>query len=343
MTSESPSLTDVPFAPPLPNTNQPFTRLPQATVTPQPTIEISIPMSFPDPRIHVPEVIAGRLLLPNGLSPSKWTDEHFKQYFPQTLSEEEAKELREFARQAEAELKKQFYEEKKQEEEGFLDKLKRVASTLAHDLWRDVEGLLPGSLSSIPDKVNSWLENLLPEGLLDDLDSYDRQVQFSEKVHENIDKLFKTNLAAFYGPDVAHPNADLALGILPSPYDILGKLCVPTTSLSSIKGWKVGQPINNRTVIGKAPKWSTVRARHWKNKAFLHENGQINAPQLYEPTAENIARMKKGLAPQTYNPAKQKLESIELHHDPSQSQGGLFNFIEVTPDQHARLDPHRHI
>ena len=53
--------------------------------------------------------------------------------------------------------------------------------------------------------------------------------------------------------------------------------------------------------------------------------------------------MKKGLAPQLLNEKTGKLQSVELHHDPGQRTGNLFNFIEVTPVQHAKLDPHRYI
>ena len=53
--------------------------------------------------------------------------------------------------------------------------------------------------------------------------------------------------------------------------------------------------------------------------------------------------MKKGLAPQRYNPNKQRLESVELHHDPGQRAGNLFNFTEVTPEQHAKLDKYRYV
>ncbi len=48
--------------------------------------------------------------------------------------------------------------------------------------------------------------------------------------------------------------------------------------------------------------------------------------------------MKRGLAPQIFNDDLAKWESIELHHDPSQTQGGLLNFIELTPQQHEKLD-----
>ena len=38
-----------------------------------------------------------------------------------------------------------------------------------------------------------------------------------------------------------------------------------------------------------------------------------------------------------------KLESMELHHDPAQRDGGLFDFIKVWPDEHVKLDPKRYL
>ena len=61
----------------------------------------------------------------------------------------------------------------------------------------------------------------------------------------------------------------------------------------------------------------------------------------YEPTPENIKRMERGLAPQFYNVKKQRWESIELHHEPPQRDGGLFDFKELTVEQHMAIDPHR--
>ena len=104
----------------------------------------------------------------------------------------------------------------------------------------------------------------------------------------------------------------------------------------------MGQEINNRTLLGDVPSWSTVRARHWKNEALKHRKGlSLNKEMKYEPTSENIKRMERGLAPQDYNVAKQRWESIELHHEPPQREGGLFDFIEVTVEEHKKLDPHR--
>jgi RHS repeat-associated protein len=99
-------------------------------------------------------------------------------------------------------------------------------------------------------------------------------------------------------------------------------------------GWKVGDPITNLTRTGKVPLWSTVRARFWKNEALLH-------PELYEEG--NLARMQKGLAPQRINPNTGELESMELHHNPAQRDGGLFEFQKCWPDEHAAIDPYRNL
>jgi len=51
--------------------------------------------------------------------------------------------------------------------------------------------------------------------------------------------------------------------------------------------------------------------------------------------------MQKGLAPQFRNPTTGLMESMELHHTIPQRNGGLFEFIKVTPDQHRLIDPFR--
>jgi hypothetical protein len=52
--------------------------------------------------------------------------------------------------------------------------------------------------------------------------------------------------------------------------------------------------------------------------------------------------MKKGLAEQRINPTTAELESKELHHPIPQRQGGK-EFIEVWPEEHARIDPCRRL
>ena len=118
---------------------------------------------------------------------------------------------------------------------------------------------------------------------------------------------------------------------------------IPTTQANDVRGWKVSDPINNRTINGNVPTWSAVRYRYWRNKELAHREGRAIEPQVYEATEENLARMKKGLAPQTYNEKTDRMESIELHHKPPQREGGKFDFVEVTPQMHENIDPYRNL
>ena len=81
------------------------------------------------------------------------------------------------------------------------------------------------------------------------------------------------------------------------------------------------------------------------NEALNVKNGVVTRAlqrEVYEPTTENIERMERGLAPQVEHPRTGKMVSVELHHIPPQREGGLFDFIEVTPWEHEGMDPHRH-
>lgn len=100
------------------------------------------------------------------------------------------------------------------------------------------------------------------------------------------------------------------------------------------RGWRAGDPITNLTAHGEVPAWSTVRARFWKNEAF-------NNSSTY--SAENLARMQRGLAPQRVNPLTGAVESMELHHRPPRREGGLFDVTPVWPSEHAAIDPFRHV
>ena len=99
------------------------------------------------------------------------------------------------------------------------------------------------------------------------------------------------------------------------------------------KGWKVGDDIRNLTSKGNLPKWNTVRQRYWKNQAYYNSNNY---------SAENVIRMQQGLAPQRLNPVTGLMESMELHHHMvPQRDGGLFDFIQVWPNEHLAIDPYR--
>ena len=93
---------------------------------------------------------------------------------------------------------------------------------------------------------------------------------------------------------------------------------------NATRGWHVGDPINNLTAKGNVPSWDAVRQRYWKNQRFYRT-------ATYGPT--DLARMRKGLAPQRINDFGQ-LESVQLHHNPPRSAGGLFDVRPLWPDQH---------
>ena len=116
--------------------------------------------------------------------------------------------------------------------------------------------------------------------------------------------------------------------------DLLGKGTKQgARALRKTRGWQVGDDITNLTRQGTVPKWPAVRQRHWKNRVHYAKPGEFSEA--------NLARMRQGKAPQHLNPKTGRMESVELHHDPAQRHGGLFDFTEVSPQEHARTDPFR--
>jgi hypothetical protein len=71
-----------------------------------------------------------------------------------------------------------------------------------------------------------------------------------------------------------------------------------------------------------------VRRRYWKNEAMYNAG---------DYTSDNLRRMRRGLAEQRKNPYTDLWESRHLHHDPLQSQGGLFEFKKLWPDEHYSM------
>ncbi len=108
---------------------------------------------------------------------------------------------------------------------------------------------------------------------------------------------------------------------------------LPSPGANAPRGWRPGDPINNLTPDGSVPSWSTVRERYWKNRAGDAKPGEFSK--------ESLERMNTGQAPMDFNPETGKYQPRELHHDPAQREGGRFRFIEVTPDVHKAIDPHR--
>jgi hypothetical protein len=97
-------------------------------------------------------------------------------------------------------------------------------------------------------------------------------------------------------------------------------------------GWRVGDDVYAATRAGNEPSWSTVRARFWKNTAADPET----AAQWDQA---NLARMRRGLAPQRFNPDKGGIESMELSHEPTPFREGGQNIVPRWPQDHAAQDP----
>ncbi len=114
-----------------------------------------------------------------------------------------------------------------------------------------------------------------------------------------------------------------------------GKPVPNTAKPSPAEGWRVGDDIYKPTAKGEAPNWSTVRARYWKNEAT-----KSYAAERYGG-AENVERMKRGLAPQKYNEQKGGWESMDLSHEPTPAREGGTSVVPRWPQDHANIDPHR--
>lgn len=117
------------------------------------------------------------------------------------------------------------------------------------------------------------------------------------------------------------------------------------TQANSTRGWQVGQDIRNLTKEGTIPKWNTVRQRYWKDQAEQLKSNP-SSPKYADTVKyceENVKRMERGLAPQKLNLEKGRFESVELHHIPPQREGGLFDVVEMWPEEHAKTDQFRRL
>ncbi|HEY3352553.1 MAG TPA: RHS repeat-associated core domain-containing protein, partial [Polyangia bacterium] len=98
--------------------------------------------------------------------------------------------------------------------------------------------------------------------------------------------------------------------------------------------WKVGQDIWKRTAKGTPPSWSTVRSRFWKNEA-----ARDGANARWGES--NVRRMRRGLAPERFNPDKGGMEAMELSHEPLPARAGGHRVVPRWPQDHAAVDPYR--
>lgn len=87
--------------------------------------------------------------------------------------------------------------------------------------------------------------------------------------------------------------------------------------------------------VGSQKTRSGQRQAYWKEKAKHPGAADYHGPA-------NVERMKRGRAPVRNHPERGFQESLELHHVPGYAHGGTF-VLEVWPERHAELDPHRHL
>ena len=235
--------------------------------------------------------------------------------------------------------------EQKFSDRSLLEKTKELGAFLAHETLEGISqvvGFVPQVLNDINDLGKQLGFSDAPHGFLSNgnnpLENYQNLVA---SAHKKLDQICSTKLANKYISrlDGNGSSPNFTLGTLPppgAPVPTIGR--IPPTQASSTWGWKVGQPIVNRTAFGRIPKWDTVRARYWKERA---QWAKSNPGHKYGD--HNISRMERGLAPQEFNEATRKMESTELHHIPPRREGGLFDFIEVSPAEHATLDDYRRL
>lgn len=317
---------------------------PSTSVTggPQPIKGLGDFISLPFP-ILMPmddlQPIANRTITRYPGSPSNWPIEAFYANVPQIFSTDEEARINELIKQKEQELHDQFYADEKNHPNYFLKKARHIGARLVHGFY-DKLAELKADLVSERQNVQELLEKLLPEGAFDEIPAYtlEQQYEAAAAIHDEIDQFFKTKLAYDYLPEVKALD-NLLIGVLPPPnsviWEILGQMRLPMSFANMVKGWKLGGCVRNLTSQGNLPKWTTVRRRYWKNEAFLNKTKYTEA---------NLKRMERGLAAKKYNKITEKWEKIELHHHLlPQRSGGLFDFKQLTPAEHAAADPYRRI
>jgi hypothetical protein len=240
---------------------------------------------------------------------------------------------------------------------SFLKQAQNLGSHLAHQVLDGVADLIsdrPRTLQVIKDATEHLSECIFQTPKYSEkfpqepgpVEIFEGRVASG---HQIIDKVYDTAQADFYTPEnkeLREASDPFSYGVLPPPGRLAGgrplnvgaiQGRLAPTMANSTWGWKVGEPINNKTWWGGTPKWSAVRALHWKNQA---EWAKSNPGHEY---GNNIPRMEKGLAPQRVNDFTGQIERMELHHIPPQRDGGRFDFIELWPNEHASADSYRKI
>ena len=104
-----------------------------------------------------------------------------------------------------------------------------------------------------------------------------------------------------------------------------------TTPKTSPGAWSLGEPINKMTYKGY-PTWATARSRYWKNEAYYNSG-------KYE--TNDLARMKNGKPPLSWDDPHNKYMPDELHHKNGRKipdPHNIDNLEALTAKEHARRD-----
>jgi len=102
------------------------------------------------------------------------------------------------------------------------------------------------------------------------------------------------------------------------------------------KRWKVGDDPFQEDAQGKSPSMSTLRKRFWKNEA-----AEPYPEQQYGKA--NVARMGRGSAPQRVKPVDRRHGVDGTEPEPIPDRRVARWSTPRWPDEHALLDPHRHL
>ena len=128
-------------------------------------------------------------------------------------------------------------------------------------------------------------------------------------------------------------------GLETGDYSGIGESAIVSGIAGMVSGIAVHGTLTGIERLGNVT-WDKNRRDYWKNEAAKH-------PDLY--SAENLARMRNGSAPQRINPKTGQIESKELHHGIIPRRSGLprtlvdqpGNLKQVWPDEHRAIDPFR--
>ena len=195
--------------------------------------------------------------------------------------------------------------EQKFSDRSLLEKTKELGAFLAHETLEGISQVV----GFVPQVLNDLGKQLgfsdAPHGFLSNGNNpLENYQNLVASAHKKLDQICSTKLANKY---ISRLDGNGS-----SPNFTLGTLPPPGAPVPTIGYWK-------------------ERAQ-WAKSNPGHKYGD-----------HNISRMERGLAPQEFNEATRKMESTELHHIPPRREGGLFDFIEVSPAEHATLDDYRRL